>query len=238
MTKIREGLEQVRERIERACARAGRSSSEVTLVAVSKTHPAEAVREAYAAGQRVFGENYVQELSEKSAALADLEGLRWHFIGHLQRNKVKDVARVGALIGAERSPSRSGATVVIETVDSARLAIEIDKRAAASKVPVLLQVNVAGEAQKSGCTPDELETLVRAVRELEHLELRGLMTVPPLGEAPEASRPHFARLRALAERHGLGELSMGMSADLEVAIEEGATLVRVGTAIFGARASR
>lgn len=256
MTKIREGLEQVRERIERACARAGRSSSEVTLVAVSKTHPAEAVREAYAAGQRVFGENYVQELSEKSAALADLEGLRWHFIGHLQRNKVKDVARVGALIGAERSdgmpapvearsagggagsPSRSGATIVIETVDSARLATEIDKRAAASKVPVLLQVNVAGEAQKSGCTPDELETLVRAVRALEHLELRGLMTVPPLGEAPEASRPHFARLRALAERNGLGELSMGMSADLEVAIEEGATLVRVGTAIFGARRSR
>ena len=124
---------------------------------------------------------------------------------------------------------------LIETVDSARLATEIDKRAAASKVPVLLQVNVAGEAQKSGCTPDELETLVRAVRELEHLELRGLMTVPPLGEAPEASRPHFARLRALAERNGLAELSMGMSADLEVAIEEGATLVRVGTAIFGAR---
>ena len=220
MTSIRAGLDVVRERIERACARAGRSASEVTLVAVSKTHPAEAVREAYAAGQRVFGENYVQELSEKAAALADLEGLRWHFIGHLQRNKVKDVARVGALI---------------ETVDSERLAAEIDKRALAARVPVLLQVNVAGEAQKSGCTPDELDALVPSVRALAHLELIGLMTVPPLGEAPEASRPHFARLRALARRHGLAELSMGMSADLEVAIEEGATLVRVGTAIFGKR---
>jgi len=219
VSRIADGLREVHERIERACARAGRSASEVTLVAVSKTHPADAVREAYAAGQRVFGENYVQELAGKAPALADLSELRWHFIGHLQRNKVKDVVRVGALV---------------ETVDSLRLAQELDKRTSA-RVPVLLQVNVAGEAQKSGCAPDELDALVPAVRALSKLELRGLMTVPPLGEAPEASRPHFARLRALAERHRLTELSMGMSADLEVAIEEGATIVRVGTAIFGAR---
>jgi pyridoxal phosphate enzyme (YggS family) len=218
MGSIRAGLDEVRERIERACARAGRSASEVTLVAVSKTQPAAAVREAYAAGQRVFGENYVQELVEKAGALADLDGLRWHFIGHLQRNKVKDVVRVGAMI---------------ETVDSERLAAEIDKRAASTRV--LLQVNVAGEAQKSGCSPEELDALVPAVRALQLLERTGLMTVPPLGEAPEASRPHFARLRELAQRHALKELSMGMSADLEVAIEEGATLVRVGTAIFGSR---
>lgn len=222
MSRVAEGLREVRERIERACAKAGRSPSEVTLVAVSKVHPADAVREAYAAGQRVFGENYVQELADKSGALADLEDLRWHFIGHLQRNKVREVVRAGAWV---------------ETVDSERLAAELDKRAPDGKpVPILLQVNVAGEAQKSGCSPEELPRLIERARALPHLELRGLMTIPPLGEVPEASRPHFARLRELAAPHGLRELSMGMSADLEVAIEEGATIVRVGTAIFGARA--
>ncbi len=221
MTSVAEGLAEVRERIARACAKAGRSPREVTLVAVSKVHPEEAVREAYVAGQRVFGENYVQELADKAEALTDLTELRWHFIGHLQRNKVKQVVRVGALV---------------ETVDSARLAAELDKRAPEGRtVPILLQVNVAGEAQKSGCAPDDLPRLIADVRSMPHLELRGLMTVPPLGEEPEASRPHFARLRELASQHGLAELSMGMSADLEVAIEEGATIVRVGTAIFGAR---
>lgn len=222
MTRVAEGLERVHERIARACARAGRGPDEVALVAVSKLQPAEVVREAYDAGQRLFGENYVRELEPKAEALADLSELTWHFIGHLQRNKVKSVLATGALI---------------ETVDSARLATEIDRRAAGESrvIPVLVQVNVAGEQQKSGCAPGELAALLGEVRALPKVAVRGLMTVPPLGESPEASRPHFARLRELAASHGLAELSMGMSADLEVAIEEGATIVRVGTAIFGAR---
>lgn len=215
-------LEAVRARIDAACARAGREPGSVALVAVSKTQPAEAVRAAYLAGQRVFGENYVQELAEKSKSLADLAELRWHFIGHLQRNKAKDVAAVARCV---------------ETVDSPRLAEALAKRATPGAPPleVMLQVNVGGEAQKSGCAPAELPALIDAVRAQPSLSLRGLMTVPPLGEAPEASRPHFRALRELAGRHGLRELSMGMSADLEVAIEEGATTVRVGTAIFGSR---
>lgn len=225
MTRIADGLARVHERIARACARAGRDPSEVALVAVSKVHPPEAVREAYAAGQRLFGENYVQELADKAEVLRDLPEIAWHFIGRLQRNKAKSVVSLNA---------------VVETVDSLRLAEELDRRAAVEGrvLPVLLQVNVAGEAQKAGCAPDELATLVPAVRALEHLELRGLMTIPPLVEDPEASRPCFARLRELAAMHALHELSMGMSADLEVGIEEGATLVRVGTAIFGERPSR
>lgn len=215
-------LAAVRARIDAACARAGRDPSGVELVAVSKTQPAEAVRAAYVAGQRVFGENYVQELVAKAAALSDLDGLRWHFVGHLQRNKAKDVA---------------GVARCVETVDSPRLAEALAKRVSPGMPPleVMLQVNVGGEVQKSGCAPEELPALIDAVRAAPSLSLRGLMTVPPFGESPEASRPHFRALRALAERHGLSELSMGMSADLEVAIEEGATIVRVGTAIFGAR---
>jgi pyridoxal phosphate enzyme (YggS family) len=221
---IPERLASVRERIARAAERAGRPAGSVTLVAVSKTKPPEAIREACAAGQRVFGENYVQELLDKREALSDLPDLELHFIGHLQRNKVKDVLRARALV---------------ETVDSERLAAELDRRAAALgvRVPVLLQVNVAREPQKSGCDPDALAALIASVRAMPALELRGLMTIPPLGEAPELSRPHFRALRELAHAH-LGQgawLSMGMSADLEVAVEEGATHVRVGTAIFGAR---
>jgi hypothetical protein len=221
---IAERLSSVRDRIARAEARAGRAAGAVTLVAVSKTKPADALREAYAAGQRVFGENYVQELIEKRRALADLSDLELHFIGHLQTNKAKDVVRAHA---------------TVETVDSPRLASELDKRACslALRVPVLLQVNVAREAQKSGCDPDVLEALIRHVRALPSLELRGLMTIPPHDDDPERMRPHFAALRALRDRHLGAEatLSMGMSADLEVAIEEGATHVRVGTAIFGER---
>lgn len=217
-------LEEVRGRIRRAEARAGRPEGSVTLVAVSKTHPARAIREAYAEGQRVFGENYVQELSEKAAELADLVELELHFIGHLQRNKVKDVLRARALV---------------ETVDSARLALELARRAEAlgRRIPILVQVNVGGEAQKSGCAADELPALLQAVASLDALELRGLMTIPPLDATPEESRPHFAKLRALRDAHlGTGAwLSMGMSADLEVAVEEGATHVRVGSAIFGPR---
>jgi pyridoxal phosphate enzyme (YggS family) len=224
MSEIATRLEAVRERIARATARAGRSEGSVTLVAVSKTKPPEAIREAYAQGARVFGENYVQELADKRRALADLPDLELHFIGHLQRNKVKDVLAARALV---------------ETVDSLRLAEELGKRASALGVtaPVLIQVNVAREPQKSGCDPDTLDALIAKVRSWPALALRGLMTIPPLGEDPEHARPHFSALRSLRDRHldAGAWLSMGMSADLEVAIEEGATHVRVGTAIFGER---
>ncbi len=229
MSEIAQRLETVRERIARATERAGRAPGSVTLVAVSKTKPPEAIREAYAAGQRIFGENYVQELVDKRAALSELADLELHFIGHLQRNKVKDVLRARA---------------TIETLDSVRLLDELAKRAASmgARVPVLLQVNVAREPQKGGCDPDALPELLAMTRAAPALTLRGLMTIPPLDAAPELSRPHFRALRELAEKHlelerarGAVWLSMGMSADLEIAIEEGATHVRVGTAIFGER---
>lgn len=213
-------LAEVNARIARAAERAGRDPASVKLVAVSKMHDAAAIREAYDAGQRVFGENYVQELAGKAKELAALTDLTWHFIGHLQRNKVKDVLAANA---------------VVETVDSIRLADEIAKRATPeAPVSVLLQVNVAREAQKSGAAIEELPALIAHVRALPTLALRGLMTIPP-ATTPEEARPHFRSLRALAAEHALSDLSMGMSADLEVAVEEGATLVRVGTAIFGAR---
>lgn len=218
MTEIAAKLAEVRARIARAAERARRDPAGVALVAVSKMHDASAVRAAYEAGQRLFGENYVQELDEKARALEALPGIEWHFIGHLQRNKVKTVLR---------------ARPVVHTVDSTRLASELASRSDA-RTRVLLQVNVAREPQKSGALPEEVDALVAHVRALPALQLVGLMTIPPEGE-PETARPHFRALREMAERHGLSELSMGMSADLDVAIEEGATLVRVGTAIFGAR---
>lgn len=217
-------LAAVRERIARACERAGRAPSSVRLVAVSKVHGPRMIRAAYDAGQRDFGENYVQEMAAKARSLGDLPGLRWRFIGHLQRNKAKHVVEVAR---------------AVETVDRVRLAEELDRRARARglRLEVLLQVNVGGEAQKSGCAPDEVDALVASVRGLESLDLRGLMTVPPHTDDPEGARPYFRSLRALAERHALPELSMGMTHDLEVAVEEGATIVRVGTAIFGERQS-
>jgi pyridoxal phosphate enzyme (YggS family) len=191
----------------------------VTLVAVSKTQPAAAVREAYAAGQRDFGENYAQEWREKADALADLSDLRWHFIGGLQTNKVKYLA---------------GRVAAIHTVDRVELAREISKRFAAkgAAARVYLEVNVGGEASKSGCSPDGAPALAEAVRALPAVELVGLMTIPPADEDP---RPHFRALRALRDRLGVAGLSMGMSADWRIAIEEGSTCVRIGTAIFGAR---
>ncbi len=194
----------------------------VTLVAVSKTQPAAAIREAYAAGQRDFGENYAQEWREKADALGDLDGLVWHFIGALQTNKAKVLAgRVG----------------YVHTVDREELAKELSRRLSAkgATARVVLEVHVAGEASKSGCAPEEAERLAGAVRALPGLELVGLMCVPPAEGDP---RPHFRRLRRMRDDLGLSDLSMGMSGDYVAAIEEGATIVRVGTAIFGARPAK
>jgi pyridoxal phosphate enzyme (YggS family) len=221
-------LAAVTERLARAAESAGRDPASVRLVAVSKTKPAEAVREAYAAGQRAFGENYAQELEAKARALADLPAIEWHFIGHLQTNKAKVVAR---------------AAHVVHTVDSAVLARELAKRARAAgraaPMPVLVEVNVGAEPQKHGVAPGDLAEVLAAVRAEDALALRGLMTMPPFGDLARA-RQVFETLATLRNLHGgvteLPELSMGMSDDLEVAIACGATLVRVGTAIFGARA--
>ena len=219
-------LDAVRARIAAAAVRAGRDPSTVALLAVSKTHGADAVRAAYARGQRDFGENYVQELVAKAAALADLPDLRWHFIGHLQTNQCRDVAALVA---------------TVHSVDSERLARELGRRAAAAgrTVGILVQVNIAGEAQKSGCAPGDLPALVAAARATPGVALLGLMTVPPADDDPAAARRWFDALRALRDAHGgakaLPELSMGMTHDMEEAIAAGATVVRVGTAIFGAR---
>jgi len=191
----------------------------VTLVAVSKTHPPEAVREAYAAGQRDFGENYVQEWRAKADALADLPDLAWHFVGGLQTNKVKYlVGKVG----------------LIHAVDREELGREIAKRweKAGARARVLVEVNLGGEESKGGCRPDAVSGLVERLRLLPALEVAGLTCIPPPDEDP---RPHFRALRALRDGLGLAELSMGMSGDYPIAIEEGATIVRVGTAIFGQR---
>jgi pyridoxal phosphate enzyme (YggS family) len=196
----------------------------VALVAVSKFHGAVAIREAYAAGQRVFGENYAQELAEKRAALADLPDLSFHFIGGLQRNKVK------LLVPAAE---------VVETLASAEAARALSKRATELGVEVtaLVQVNVSREPQKSGVLPEQLGALLDAARALPALRVTGLMAIPEADHA-ERARASYAALRTLAEAHGLRELSMGMSDDLELAIAEGATIVRVGTAIFGPRPAR
>lgn len=194
----------------------------VTLVAVSKTQPPEAIREAYAAGQRDFGENYAQEWRAKAEALSDLADLRWHFVGGLQTNKARLLA---------------GRVAYLHTLDRVELARELSRRleARGSQLRVLLEVNVGGEASKSGCTPAGVPALAAAVRGLPGLELVGLMCIPPADQDP---RPHFRLLRDLRDRLGLAELSMGMSGDWREAVEEGATLVRVGTAIFGARSPR
>jgi pyridoxal phosphate enzyme (YggS family) len=195
----------------------------VTLVAVSKTQPADAVRQAYAAGQRDFGENYAQEWRAKADALSDCRDLRWHFIGALQTNKVKLVA---------------GRVAYVHTVDRLELARELSRRLSArqeDRVKAFLEVNVAGEESKSGCRPEQVPELAEAVRTLPGLELVGLMCIPPAGADP---RPHFRLLRGLRDRLGLAELSMGMSADWREAVAEGATFVRIGTAIFGEREKR
>ncbi len=225
MSAIAEALAEVRSRIERAAKSASRDPNSVRLVAVSKTKPAAAVREAYAAGQRDFGENYAQELAEKAEQLGDLADIRWHFIGHLQSNKAKLVAPVAR---------------VVHTVDTPSLARELAKRVeklGREPLRVLVEVNVGGEAQKHGVSPDAVGELLDAVAAQPGLVLQGLMTIPP--HDLDETRRAFEALAELRERHGgaerLPELSMGMTDDLEIAVACGATMVRVGTAIFGAR---
>lgn len=218
---IQSNLARIRERIAEACLRANRPADAVTLVAVSKTHPAEAVAAALAAGQAVFGENRVQEAAAKFPSLrASHPGLRLHIIGALQTNKARDAVRVAD---------------VIESLDRDRLAVALrDAMAKEGRRPgLLVQVNVGEEPQKAGIAPAAAPDFLRACREEWDLPIEGLMCIPPAEGDP---RPHFAALAALAARHGLRTLSMGMSADFEAAIAEGATHVRVGSAIFGHRA--
>jgi pyridoxal phosphate enzyme (YggS family) len=224
---IAEGLLRVRARIAAAERAAGRAAGSVRLIAVSKKMTVDDVRAALAADQVDFGESYGQELRDKRQALADEPvAPRWHFIGPLQANKVKYVA---------------GHVALVHSVDSAALLDELERRGAPQAC--LVQVNVAGEAQKKGVAPEALPALLDRFAGLVHVRCDGLMTVPPLSDDPQACRPHFAALRALRDREAasarsgveLRELSMGMSHDLEVAIAEGATLVRVGTAVFGTR---
>jgi pyridoxal phosphate enzyme (YggS family) len=222
VSTIAERLEAVRLRIAEACHRSGRSPDEVTLVAVAKGFPPEAVREAAAAGIRHFGENRVQEAQAKLPLLADLSPRpTWHMVGHLQTNKVKTALNLFD---------------IIHSVDSLHLAEAISRRAPPSGwVPVLLEVNIAGDPAKYGFSPRELPAQAEAVRRLPGLDVRGLMTVAPMAEDPKELRPVFSRLRQLARSLDLAELSMGMTDDFEVAVEEGATIVRIGRAILGQR---
>ncbi len=229
---ISENIARIREQIATAAQRAGRSENDVLLMAVSKTFPADAIREAYAAGARIFGESKVQEFGGKAATLAELHDAEWHMIGHLQTNKS---AKAVGLFG------------YIDSVDSLRLAQKLNTAAgqAGKKLGVLIEVNVGGEAAKSGVAFDspELEQILASAPELNNLEFRGLMTVPPWTDDPEDARPFFRKLRELRDKLAarkisdvrLDVLSMGMSHDFHVAIEEGSTCVRIGTAIFGDR---
>jgi pyridoxal phosphate enzyme (YggS family) len=229
---IAENLAAVRERIERAARHAGRRPEEIALMAVSKTQPPERLREAYNAGQRLFGENRVQEFAGKADALRDLRAAEWHMIGHLQTNKATKTAELFS---------------AVDSVDSLKLAEKLDAAARnrGRKLDVLLEINVGGEEAKSGTAPDspEIEELLLAAPHLDALAFRGLMTVPPFTDDPQGARPYFRKLRALRDAiaarklPGIAadQLSMGMSHDFEVAIEEGSTCVRVGTAIFGER---
>ncbi len=225
---IRENLQVVEDNIVKACQRAGRDRSEVTLIAVSKTKPVSDIREAMACGITVFGENKVQEIRDKTAEIK--EPLSWHMIGHLQANKVKYLP---------------GVACMIHSVDNLKLAETIEKEAAKHDLvmDVLVEVNMAHEDTKFGLSPEEAEGFIREIAALEHLNIRGLMTIAPYTDDPESNRVYFRGLRELKDRiNALGidrvnmdTLSMGMTGDYEVAIEEGATFVRVGTGIFGER---
>jgi len=215
---LAQNLELVEQRIRAAAARCGRRREDIRLIAVTKKFPAQVLREAYAVGLRDFGENYVQEFEEKSPALANLPDARYHLIGHLQTNKTKKAAELFH---------------TIQTVDSAKLARRLDGEG--KPLDVLIEVKLSEEAAKAGAPPEDLPAVIEAVQACRCLRLQGLMTMPPWSDDPEITRPYFARLYELAQKHQLKELSMGMSHDLEAAIEEGATMVRIGTALFGPR---
>jgi PLP dependent protein len=229
---IAANIASIHERIAAAASRAGRNPKEIALMAVSKTHPPERIREAYEAGLRVFGENRIQEFASKVGALQNLPDAEWHMIGHLQTNKA---SKTTELFHA------------VDSVDSLKLAEKLDAaaRQLGKKLSVLLEINVGGEAAKSGVAPDSpaLDELLIAAPRLDSLQFRGLMTVPPFTDDPQDARPYFRKLRGLrdniaARKHpgvNMDVISMGMSHDFEVAIEEGSTCVRVGTAIFGER---
>ena len=229
---ISENIAAVRERIATAGRRVGRSPEEIALMAVSKTQPPQHIREAYSAGQRLFGENRVQEFSSKAESLRDLKDAEWHLIGHLQTNKA---AKTAELFRA------------VDSVDSLKLAEKLNAAAGllGRKLDVLIEINVGGEAAKSGVAPDSpaLEELLSNAPRLNALVFRGLMTVPPFTDDPQNARSYFRKLRELRDSIAarrlpalaMDRLSMGMSHDFEVAIEEGSTCVRVGTAIFGER---
>jgi PLP dependent protein len=230
---VAENIAQIRQRIAAAAGRAHRNPTDITLMGVSKTFPVTSIREAYAAGLRAFGANRVQEFAGKAAAVRDLPDAKWHLIGHLQTNKA---GRAVELFDA------------VDSVDSVRMAEKLNAiaQSAGKILNVLIEVNVGGEAAKSGVAPDsdELERILQGAARWGSLKIQGLMTVPPYSEDPQGSRPYFQQLREMRGRLaaralpevGMGTLSMGMSHDFEVAIEEGATCLRVGTAIFGERA--
>lgn len=213
-----QNLAKVELRIREAAARAGRKREDITLVAVTKKFPASAIQAAYDLGLRHFGENYVQEFEEKSQNFLRLAGMNFHFIGHLQSNKSKKASELFD---------------TIETVDSAKLAARLD--ASGKPLDIFIEVKLSNEEAKAGADSAGLREIVDAVRRSQNLRMLGLMTMPPWSEDAELSRPYFRRLRELAREHGVEYLSMGMSNDLEVGIEEGATHVRVGTALFGKR---
>lgn len=226
---IKEHLNEVRERVIKACAKAGRDPQDVTLIAVSKTKPVSMLEEAYAAGARDFGENKVQEILAKKPELP--EDIRWHMIGHLQRNKVSQVI---------------GRAVLIHSVDSLRLAQQIEAEAARQGldgVDILLEVNVAREESKYGFMLEEVENAIMTIKDFPHVHIKGLMTIAPFVDNPEENREIFKKLYEFAVDIGrknidnvtMGVLSMGMTGDYEVAVEEGATMIRVGTGIFGVR---
>jgi hypothetical protein len=215
---LQERIENVEHRIQTAARRIGRSRDQVTLVAVTKKFSAAVICEAYSCGLRVFGENYVQEFAEKRPALSGLAEAQFHFIGHLQSNKARLATELFQ---------------TVETVDSEKVAQRLNE--AAKPLEVMIEVKLSPEGSKAGAAPQELPRLIEAVQSCANLQLTGLMTMPPWNPDPETTRPFFRRLSELARAHGLPKLSMGMSHDLEAAIEEGATHIRVGTALFGPR---
>ena len=219
---LRERLEEVEGRIASAVKRAGRARSEVTLIAVTKKFPADVIREAYELGLRRFGENYVQEFEIKHPLVADLADAKFHLIGHLQSNKTRPAAELFQ---------------VIQTVDSEKIARRLDAmgQEIGKRFEVMIEVKLSEEQSKAGAAPEALDALIGGIRGCTNLQLTGLMTMPPWSDDPEQTRPYFRRLAELGKKHALPKLSMGMSHDLEAAIEEGATHIRIGTALFGPR---